>query len=396
MSETYTVSNHEELGNAIWSSKPGDTINLLDGKYGFLPIKDGVNYNFFDNASVECIFNTELNGNIYINGEVKFGNSTFKSPRLQKNNISMYYLYRKKLPFNSRFKNSTIFIHPNGVLICVLNEVLSNGFSIPEPEGLHCDYAEILVPSFFNYDVALANNYSIENIDTAIEQRTKRDAIEAQNNDIEMALNDLEYWALWALNDFIKEYARLFDQIQSEVFSISAFTYGLECFISYDLEQPPASGSNSYRIRKFSGEVNMEKALSLQNSLLSIQDFSLSDFVQQNLEKLNYQAAVIGMYQIFEEVWERAVPNKEDKWKFIERNTSDNRIKKNLAEMINARNWIAHHRVLKTENKVDSKGNNKLKVDWNAQALNQFQIFYRKKPWEWNIALKDFLLILNS
>jgi len=49
---TYEVTNHEELENAIWSSVAGNTININDGKYGYIPLKGGVHYNFAESASV--------------------------------------------------------------------------------------------------------------------------------------------------------------------------------------------------------------------------------------------------------------------------------------------------------------------------------------------------------
>lgn len=52
------INNEFELGNAIWTSKAGDTIVLKNGNYGLLPFKDGVNYDF-QGATVASILELE-------------------------------------------------------------------------------------------------------------------------------------------------------------------------------------------------------------------------------------------------------------------------------------------------------------------------------------------------
>jgi hypothetical protein len=102
------------------------------------------------------------------------------------------------------------------------------------------------------------------------------------------------------------------------------------------------------------------------------------------------------MYQEFEEMWENTSPtvyksinpNKKDKWEFIEFIISDLSVKKYLSEMINARNWITHSKKIIT--KDNSTDKNKLKTDWDAEVLSEYQIYALKRPFYWFDALNKF------
>jgi hypothetical protein len=394
---TFPITNHEELWNAIWSSKPGDTIKLEDGEYGYIPIKQSVNYEFSENASVAGILGLgiSLDGGAWSAEEISVGNISITKPTVKNDNIKMYHVFRKKLPFNSRFPHPTTIIHPNGVIMSLLNETIGDNYPIGSAENalminpqkameLPYDYIQIRVPSF-------DPSYKFPENDKEIWQLLN--ALRINNDNTGLILNDYSYLALWAVNDFIQEYASLFELDYVEQFNISEFCYSLEYCLSYSDGTEVFPFQKLNLIRNFKKEIDIWKIPILQGSLFNTRDFSLADYVIHNLEKLNYQTAVIGMYQMFEEGWEVFDPTKNNKWAYIESKTTDPSIKKNLAEMINARNWIVHDRILKTEDKKKCKSPNPLKTEtnWNAEELNQFQIFYRKKPWEWYKGLKEFL-----
>lgn len=389
----YEVYNYEDLGNAIWSSRAADTIKIREGDYGFIPIKQGVNYEFCEGASVVDILGLGISfGGDWSAGSIEANGVSINNPTIKADNIKMYYAYKQKLPFNSQLPNHATFLHPNGVLIRLLNEATANGFSIGDPSGLPCDYAEIFVPLYRYYDVELADNYEVENIDKALTEKALRESIEMEGLNLNSPFkSNFDYLAFWAINDFIREYARVFELNHVEGLSFSRFFMKLGRAIFYRMNVGPVKVFESSFVEKFSNETYMERGSFLQESLLETEDFSLLHYIDLNLKKLNYQAAIIGMYQLFEAGLETSGVN--NKWEYIELRTSDSVVKKNLAEMINARNWITHYRQLKTENKPSSNSSqrNVLKTDWGAESLNQFQIFHRGKPWDWRSSLNIFV-----
>jgi hypothetical protein len=390
----YEVYSHEDLGNAIWSSRVGDAIEIREGDYGFIPVKLGVNYKFCEDASVVGILGLGISfgSSNWSAGSIVFNGTSINNPTIRADNIKMYYAYRQKLPFNSQLPHDATFLHPNGVLIRLLNEATANGFSIGDPNGLPCDYAEIFVPSYKFYDVEIADNYSSENIEKASLEIALRESIEKENLNANSPFgSNFDYLAFWAVNDFIREYARIFELNHIEGLSFSRFFMNLGHAIFYRMDESPVRTFESSLIEKFSNGTCMEKSSFLQGLLLETEDFSLLHYIDLNLKRLNYQAAIIGMYQLFESGFETSCMS--NKWGYIESKTSDSVVKKNLAEMINARNWITHHRKLKTEHKTSSNSSEKntLKTDWGAESFNQFQIFYRGKPWDWRSSLNMFV-----
>ena len=98
------------------------------------------------------------------------------------------------------------------------------------------------------------------------------------------------------------------------------------------------------------------------------------------------------MYQEFESMWELYSPDKTDKWGFIENFISDSDTKSYLSEMINARNNIVHSKKLMTSH----SDRNKLKTDWGASVLNEYEIFAKKRPWHWMKSLKTLSVEYNK
>ncbi len=406
------VHNEFELGNAIWTAKEGDTIVLKNGNYGYLPFKDGVNYDF-QGATVASILELEkmFDGDCEM-GKVKTEKTEILNPKIVKSNIKLYYIFETKLPFNSRFTKPYSFAHANGSYIKILGNskiefsIESNGEKADDqlPKGV----VVIIVPVLDDYDIKKADPRYIQSIsengfnvaeitEKLIEaelEKEKKENIEKTeiNRSIGLKLNDLEYKALWTLNSFIKDYARIVDEDKIRGYNTTEFKDGLRFKVVKNLNDK-SEFINVTVINYVNLEPEQDKINTLRFNFLSSQEFSISEYTSYHLNHLNYTFATIGMYQEFEALWEQIVPEKSDKWGFIESISTDADIKKYLAEMINARNWIIHSKKIKTENKDKEKNNNWsniLKCNWDAEVLNEYQIYALKRPFYWHKALKDF------
>ena len=410
MTNNLCVNDEIELGNAIWSSQPGDNIILESGVYGNIPVKEGVNYEFKDDSSVSEIIGLGfgIGDGQWSAGSVQIGNANILNPKIDKSNIKLYYIFQKKLPFNSRFEQPISFVHANGVIINVMGNdkegFTFGGNNINAESQLPKAIVNIIVPVLEGYDIKLAdesnfispfpdenfikNEYE-KKIEAQIAERAKRDAIEKReyNFSIGIQLNELEYKALWALNNFILEYSRITNNTKIKGFSVSEFNDDLFFAITDKLDDSILFQSRSY-IESYTNEVlNQEELMKFSASFLTSQSYTISDYTDYHLNHLNYSLAVLGMYQEFETLWEIYSPEKKNKWGFIERFASNVFVKSNLAEMINARNNIVHQRKLMTKEILPL---NKLKTEWGAVKLNEFEIFSKKKPWQWKNAFLEF------
>lgn len=414
--ENIDVHNEFELGNAIWKAQEGDTIVLNNGKFGVLPIKHGVNYHFKNSS---CSLLIGLNG-IYsndgaiVNGLCDINGIQIRDLRIINSNVKLFYVFRKELPFNSRFNKPISFCHASGVTIRVLGndkDTFAIGdFGQKGEDQLPKAVVDIIVPSLEGYNVEASkqllsflseSGFTDDEIDAA---KIKRQEIENSdlNNSLGLYLNDFEYKALWALNSFIKENCRFFDLYKIKGYDVNEFKDGLLYGVGERFED------NIYFNRQFvysqytNGELKEEEEIDLSNRILSYQEYSISEYTLFHLNHLNYSFATLGMYQEFEALWENTSPtfykssnlNQKDKWEFIEYITNDLNIKKYLAEMINARNWITHSKKMITED--NSKDKNKLKTDWSAEVLNEYQIYALKRAFYWFEALIDFKIVFNK
>lgn len=413
---TYNINNEFELGNAIWAAKEGDTIVLNKGKYGIIPLKYGVNYEFIDSScshliGLEGIF--DLHGSSA--GLIKLNGIKIQNPTIDKSNIKMYHVFRKELPFNSRFENPINFSHPNGAMITMLGNNKENlelgGFGLKAEDQLPKAMVEICIPSLEAYDYKFKNVYKAFNHlspnPIILEPKSEQESEEANlkieeientslNSSIGLNLNNFEYKALWALNTFIKEYSRLFEESKIKGFSVNEFKDGLLFGILEKADDIINLTSTAFIDKYNRSNLSFEEIIKLSTNFLSFEEYSISDYTVYNLNHLNYSLATVGMYQEFEALWENTCPsvykssnqNQKGKWEFIEYITNDMNIKKYLAEMINARNWITHSKKMITED--NSKDKNKLKTDWDAEVLNEYQIYALKRPFYWHKALNDF------
>jgi hypothetical protein len=418
--ERFEVNNELELGNAIWASVFGDNIVLNEGTYGFVPVKYGVNYEFINSSCSQLLgLGINMNGN-WSAGSFENGVTKITNPNIIVSNIKMYYIYRTKLPFNSRFETPISFAHANGVIINILGNDKEGfeigGFGQKGEDQLPKAIIDIIVPSLEGYDTKASENfYSMiskggyfefeinEANDRLTVANLKKQEIENSdiNNSLGLNLNDFEYKALWAVNTFIKEYCRLFDSNKIKGFDVNEFKDGiLNCVCeSLDVSTP---FNSQLVIGEFTNvPLQQQELIELSNRFLSFQEYSISDYTIYHLNHLNYSFATIGIYQEFEFLWENTSPkdyklsnlNQKDKFAFIDYITHDINIKKYLAEMINARNWITHSKKIIT--KDNSLNKNKLKTDWNAEVLNEYQIYALKRPFFWFKALNDFKIEFN-
>ncbi|MFW6273059.1 MAG: hypothetical protein ACOC2U_04710, partial [bacterium] len=344
-------------------------------------------------------------------GKIEQDDFTVINPHIIKSNIKLFYVFLKKLPFNSRFNVPISFVHANGVILTIqgndkeVAEISPNNIGAEDqlPKAL----VIIKVPVLEKFDITMSDISYISKIissDIPEEKRneyyklyekelSRKKKIEKTeyNNSIGLELNEMEYKALWALNSFIREYARKFGEKKIKGFSVSEFKDGLGFDKVYKLENvnfQTSSFIKHYNDRK----LNQKHIASFYNSFLSFQELSISDFTEYQLYHLNYGFATIGMYQQFESLWEEFSPNKDNKWIFIENYSSNPEIMKSLAEMINARNNIIHKKNIETKHSE----RNRLRTDWNAERLNEFEIFALKKPWIWYKDLRRFTELYNT
>jgi hypothetical protein len=409
----FEVNNEIELGNAIWSSQSGDKIVLETGEYGNIPLKQGVTYEFEDDATAADILGLGIgvDGGQWSASSVQIGNISITNPRIKKTNIKLYYIFQKKLPFNSRFEPNTSFVHANGVIINIIgNDV--NAFSLGGigegetklPKGV----VNIAVPCLYEFDINKSDASYISSIfsknlteeerkcelESHQRENEKRNHVENTeiNRSIGLNLNDFEYKALWAVNSFIREYARITREGKVKGYSTSEFLDGSLITIVKSLDERAVFSSRQFIAQFIGSNIPEEQVGNLYSAYLSSREYSISEFSSYHLEHLNYPMATIGLYQEFEAMWEEYSPAKQDKWGFIEAHTSDPGIKQHLAELINARNNIVHSKVL-----ITSHSNiNKLKTEWGARALNEYEIFAYKAPLHWRKSLGEFKAAYNN
>ena len=398
----YLVNNEIELGNAIWSSQNGDKIILSSGKFGNIPIKSGISYEFLDDSTASEILGLGIMGN-WSAGSVEIGETKIINPRIDKDNVKLYYIFRKQLPFYSRFENPISFVHANGVIINILGND-KEGFTLggnasSANSQLPKAFVDILVPVLDEFDIDKADQQYVSNIfsknlsneEKSLEFELHHRELEKKSNiekhtlnySIGLQLSEMEYNALWALNSFIREYCLKTNEKKINGFSIPEFKDGLGHLITKNLSENKPFILSNYIHQFTNAKLDKATEMEISNSLLNAQEYSISSFVEY---QLNYSFATVSMYQEFETEWINFSPNQQDKWGFIENYISDTDTKSKLAEMINARNNIIHKGKIETFHQPNPPRKNVLK--WNAEKLNEYEVYAHKKPFEWNTALK--------
>ena len=402
----YLVNNEIELGNAIWSSQKGDKIVISSGKYGNIPIKTGVSYEFLNDSSVSEILGLGIAGN-WSGGSVKIGGIEIVNPKIDRDNIKLYYIFRKILPFNTRFENPISFVHANGVIINILGndkeDFTFGGNEVGTDNQLPKAIVDIIVPVLQEFDIVRTDRQYVSTIfskNLSDEEKTlefvlhHRELEKKSNIEIGLQLNEMEYKGLWALNSFIREYCLKTNEKKINGFSIPEFKDGLGHLITKNLSENKPFLLSNYIHQFTNAKLDKATEMEISDSMLKAQEYSISNFVDYQLNQLNYSFATVSMYQEFESYWKNALPrnynpsnpNQEDKFKFIEFYIADSETKDKLAEMINARNNIIHKGKIETFHQPNPPRKNVLK--WNAEKLNEYAVYAQKKPFEWNTALK--------
>ena len=407
----FKVKNEIELGNAIWSSQPGDKITIETGEFGNISLKQGVNYEFENGATAAGIFGLGVSSGQWSCSSVQIGSMSITNPRIEESNIKLYYIFQKLLPFNSRFQPNTSFVHANGVIVNIIGNNIDQFSLGGQGEGetnLPKCVVRIIVPSLYEFDIEKSDASNMSSIITSnlseeekrcemeacqieMEKRNRAENIET-NKSIGLMLNDFEYKALWAINSFIREYARITDGKKIKGYSMAEFSDGLLVATISSLHESSTFSSRQFIDQFNNSNLSQEQVTNLSAAFLSSQEYSISEFSSYHLEHLNYPIATIGLYQEFEAMWEEYSRGKQGKWDFIEAHTSDVFIKQYLAEMVNARNNIVHSKVLITSHSVK----NRLKKEWCARSLNEYEIFAYKAPFYWRRSLNEFKEAYNN
>lgn len=388
----FTVTNWIELGIAVTESSSGDSINIISGTYPTIPIKENINVIFPSDFSVKVGFlplQIGLTEN-YQCGSININNTRIHNINQDPSIIKGWYIYRKELPFEVHTTDIASFIHPNGSIIVALGNN-KRGFEIgPDNTGadkqLPKGVVEIRIP--FTEDISLDAQYNLDSESIHSQHRSqteneKINAFENQNNAPIINLNDFEYRALWALNSFIIIYGGMTSK-QKKVsgYSTAEFRDGL---ISSKFNDPINAKfrSQSY-IDSYSGshEIDFTK---IQHKLFSKNTFSLNNYIEGYMHKLNYAQATILMDQRIEEISK----DSKNKYEKIESLKISKKYKQHLLEIIIARNSLLHRGSLSIQKNIDAFKFAKKNYP-NLVEVSEFEIFALKRPWYWFEAFQKF------
>jgi len=413
----YIVPNHYSYEEAMWLSKPGDTITVTSGDYGIIPIKGGVNVNFENYATFTSIF-------MGLGGK---GDITINKAKEQ-NNIKTWFYFKKILPFELRFdaptekKSPPEFCTPEGCILEILGNT-NEGLSLALTKGMKDSYQsqrpkaiiQIAIPSYLQIDFSVfdkTKNYS-ENLTKQIEERSKIDfelygkAIDKKNTQPDfLPCGDIMYLALWTLNRFLKTYGKVAeaDKLTREGLSFSQFRDGINIVIvnAQDTNQY-FSYSSSFIESYNSTPITAEEKNEIQERMVSSPDYTLKEHIEFFLDRLHYHLATISIQQALELSLDNflngkngykinkngILVNKKDKKVSIWEKCFDSAPVKSimsysseqikyLCELIEARNNIAHSGHCKVDaNKATKKRCNII------QPLTEYYIYRNKKPWFW-------------
>ncbi|MFW6046885.1 MAG: hypothetical protein ACOCP4_03755 [Candidatus Woesearchaeota archaeon] len=417
----YIVPNQYSYEEAMWLSKSGDTIKIISGDYGIIPIKGGVNLNFENNATFTSIF-------MGLGGK---GDITITRAKQQKN-IKTWFYFKKLLPFELRFDKPTNkkpppqFCTPEGCILEFhgnLNIDNKEGLSLTPPQNLENSYQiqrpkailQIAIPSYLHIDFSVFNKSkdNSENIIKEIKEREKIDfAIFGKVFDQKkkqpdfLPFGDIMYLALWTLNRFLKNYGKVAgaDKITREGLSLSQFKDGVNIAVVNAKDTNQYFSYSSNFIESYKGTpVTSEEINEIQEKMVSSPDFTLKEHIEFFLDRLHYHLATISIEHALELSLDNFLNgkngyridkngflvdkknNKVSIWKKCFDNApvksiisySSEQIKY-LSELIEARNNIAHS----GHCEVDANEATKKRCSI-IQPLTEYYIYRNKRPWFW-------------
>ena len=332
----FKVPDKYSLGEAIWGSMPGDTIEIKSGDYGRIIIK-GCNVDFSKDhrATAQQI--------IGVDGNCKVTNWK------QQDNIKSIFVFRKILPFKLGLQQNEKFFHPTGTEIILMGHdketvTFSGNKALTASEQLPRSTVDVIVPWLgeIDFDI-LESDFDLMNVDLIQRRFTEEQKLRnlLNGHGSRFSFGEVEYIALWSLNHFIRQYSKIAHLRGQKGFSFAAFRDGL--FTGYS--RPPLSSDikllhQQYVDQYTSALLDNKQKQELSDSCLSSPDYSIAEYIQDNLNHLNYSMAAVGMAQFLESITGAG----KVKWKAIKNCSLSTNAKKYLAEIICARDVILHQK----------------------------------------------------
>ena len=368
----FKVPDKLSLGEAIWLSVPSDTIEISSGDYGRITVK-GCNVDFPKNyqATAQQILGVD-------------GNCTVTNWK-QKDNIKSIFIFRKILPFNLGLQQNERFFHPTGTEIIVLGHnketvTIDGTKGLLASQQLPKSIVDVKVPWLeeIDFDI-LESNLDCKRIDLMQRRSAEEQKVQKLLNGrgSKHPFGEVEYIALWSLNHFIRQYSKIAKLQSQKGYSIATFRDGL--FTGYgnpsdsDIKLHHQLYIDQYTNALFDAKQRNE----LFNSCLSSPDYSIAEYIQDNLNHLNYSMATIGMAQFLESLTGAG----RAKWDAIKNCSQDIKAKQYLAEIILARDVILHQKECAI--KQNTKGFKQAQKYFGISAITEYRIYESKRPWDW-------------
>ena len=368
----FNVPDEYSLGEAIWLSRPGDTIEVKSGDYGRIIVK-GCNVSFPKDQSATA---QQIIG--------AGGNCVILNWKKQKN-IKSFFIFRKLLPFNLRLKKDEPYFHPAGTEIILKGHTkqsvtLGVGGSLSAAEQLPKAIVDVIVPSLIEIDFDVLESDFDPNKPDLIQKRIAEEQKIHKllsGRESNLPFGHIEYLALWALNHFIRQYSKLANVKGEEGLSFAEFRDGV--LIGYGKpSDSQIKWTNQQYINQFTSSPLSEKIKQkLFHLCLSSPDYSISDYIEFGLNHINYSIATVGMAQLLE----AETASRGGKWKAIQNSNLNLTQKRYLTEILIARNVILHQN--KCAIKENAGGFKKGQQDFGISAFSEYRMYESKRPWHW-------------
>lgn len=376
----FTVCNSLELGVAVTESEPGDVISISSGDYTAIPLKVDVALEFPEDYSVRVAFvpfGVGLADKCRC-GRISAEGVSIKNLNMDPEIIRGVYVYRKKLPFEVSFEGGFSYLHPNGTVINILGND-KDRFSIGPSgdgadKGLPKGVVEVQIPFIDDIKIPLKSSYGLRDEVWEFENRNPAPGCN---------LNDFEYLALWSINSFIMLYGRLTGKEKKVAgYSTAEFKDGHD----YGRANNPSDlvfSTISY-VDNYSPSQQVDHLL-IQSNLLNTNVFSLSNYIEEQLNRLNYSQAVIAMSDFIDNYYGGGAK----KYSGIDASMLEESEKILLSEVVLVRNALLHFRKFALIDKVRDYLRVKGKYP-QLREISEFEIFAMKRPWFWYEAFKKW------
>ncbi len=369
-------------------SKPSDT-SKTSGNHEFIKVERGGRLSVNSRMRIKS-FKTSTLTQIVATEESK-EISKIINMSFSKDNIKSLFIFEKKLPFFLLLEKDEPIFHATGARLRILGpdkEIFNIGGTDTAEESLPKSFIQIIVPRAESFDFELiqsVTNTSVTNKDdyqNFARQKQKQKAEERRmysllnKNTVSLPFNEVEYIAFWALNHFIRQYCKLFD-IPTRDLSLAEFEDGLSVGHG-SLSSNLVYWHHQLSLNNFdNGSIDDDQKSKLSRAYLSSPDYSIGRYIQDNLNYLNYSAAVISMAQVIEHI--AGSGNK--RRKAILSSEIDKKAKQYLAEIILTRNNILHQKECAIKKNSHFK---KARRDYpEITEMCEHQIYETYRPWLW-------------